>query len=74
MSAHEHAADCHLCDLIRTCQSVPYIDAYSAERGRVTLVLDGRLGLALSETEACAVIPFVAACIETATRRALDHG
>jgi len=31
--------------------------------------LDGRLGLALSETEACAVIPLVVACIETATTR-----
>jgi hypothetical protein len=65
VSAHEHTEDCHLCDLIRICRSVPYLD----EKGQITLVLDGRLGLALSETEACAVIPFIAACIETATRR-----
>jgi hypothetical protein len=69
VSAHEHTENCHLCKLIRICRSVPYLDAYSAEKGQITLVLDGRLGLALSETEACAVIPFIAACIETATRR-----
>ena len=74
MSAHEHTEDCHLCDLIRVCRSVPHLDAYSVERGRITLILDGRLGLALSETEACAVIPFIAACIETATRKALAKG
>jgi hypothetical protein len=73
VSTHEHGPDCHLCELIRACQSVPHLDAYSAETGRITLVLDGRLGLALSETEACAVIPFVAACIETATRKALEQ-
>jgi hypothetical protein len=67
VSTHEHAEDCHLCDLIRVCRSVPHLDAYSAERGQITLILDGRLGLALSETEACAVIPFIAACVETAT-------
>jgi hypothetical protein len=71
MSAHHHTEACHLCDLIRVCRSVPHLDAYSVERGRITLILDGRLGLALSETEACAVIPFIAACIETATRKAL---
>jgi hypothetical protein len=70
MSTHEHASDCHLCDLIRVCRSVPHLDAYSVDEGEICLVLDGRLGLALSETEACAVIPFIAACIETAIRRA----
>jgi hypothetical protein len=69
VSAHEHDEDCHLCDLIRVCRSIPHLDAYSAERGRITLVLDGRRGLALSEAEACAVIPFIAACVETATKR-----
>lgn len=70
MSTHEHAADCHLCDLIRVCRSVPHLDAYSVDEGEICLVLDGRLGLALSETVACAVVPFIAACIETAARSA----
>ena len=69
MSTHEHDENCHLCALILACRSVPHLDAYSAEKGRITLMLDGHLGLALSETEACAVIPFVVACIETAATR-----
>lgn len=76
MSTHEHGpgrTDCHLCDLIRVCRSVPHLDAYSADEGEICLVLDGRLGLALSETEACAVVPFIAACIETATRKASEQ-
>jgi hypothetical protein len=73
MSTHDHAADCHICDLIRVCRSVPHLDAF-VDEGEICLVLDGRLGLALSETEACAVIPFIAACIETAAKGPLNNG
>jgi hypothetical protein len=34
----------------------------------VYLVLDGRLGLELSEAEACAVVPFIADCVDIALR------
>jgi hypothetical protein len=42
--------------------------AVPADGERVCIVLDGRLGLELDEEEACAVIPFIANCIETALR------
>jgi hypothetical protein len=70
MSAPEHAADSHLGDLILACRRVPLLDAYAVDGRRVCIVLDGRLGLELTEAEACAVIPFIADCIETATAAA----
>jgi hypothetical protein len=50
------------------CRRVPLLEAYPADGGRVCLVLDGRLGLELSEPEACAVIPFIADCVAIALR------
>jgi hypothetical protein len=70
VNAHEHAMNSHLCDLIHTCRRVPLLDAYPVDGGSVCLILDGRLGLEISEAEACAIIPFIADCIETATAAA----
>lgn len=68
LDAHQQAVNSHAADLIRGCQSVPLLDAYPAGGGLICLVLDGRLGLELTEADACAVIPFVAECIRAASR------
>jgi hypothetical protein len=68
MDANEQAANSHVADLIDACQRIPRLEAHAAGGGRVCLVLDGRLGLELTEAEACAVIPFIAECVETALR------
>ena len=69
MDANEQAANSHVADLIDACQRIPRLEAHAAAGGRVCLVLDGRLGLELTEADACAVIPFIAECVETALRR-----
>jgi hypothetical protein len=68
MVANEQAANSHVADLIDACQRIPRLEAHAAAGGRVRLVLDGRLGLELTEADACAVIPFIAECVETASR------
>lgn len=65
---NELSVNPHLSDLISDCQRVPLLEAYVIDGKRVCIVLDGRLGLELDEEEACAVIPFIANCIETALR------
>jgi hypothetical protein len=70
MNAYEHPADSHLRDLILACQRVPLLEAHAADEGRIVLILDGRLGLALSEAEACAVVPFIVDCMEAASAAA----
>lgn len=67
-TADSPAVASHLSDLISACRQVPRLEAYPAEGGRICLILDGRLGLELSESEACAVIPFIADCVEIALR------
>jgi hypothetical protein len=67
-TADSPAVASHLSDLMSACRRVPLLEAYPASGGRVCLVLDGRLGLELSEPEACAVIPFIADCVEIASR------
>lgn len=66
MSVNNPGANCHLPDLLDLCRRVPRLHAYTADGGRVYLVLDGRLGLELSEAEACAVVPFIADCVDAA--------
>jgi hypothetical protein len=68
VNAYEDAANSHLSDLIQACRRVPLLDAYPVGEGKICLVLDGRLGLELSEADACAVIPFIADCINIAGR------
>ena len=68
VSVNNPGANCHLPDLLDVCRRVPCLHAYTVDGGRVYLVLDGRLGLELSEAEACAVVPFIADCIEIALR------
>ena len=65
----EPCVNSHLSDLMRGCQDVPFLEVYAVDEETVCLVLDGRLGLELDEAEACAVIPFIVDCIETASRR-----
>jgi hypothetical protein len=67
-TASRPAVPPHLSDLMSACRRVPRLEAYPADEGRVCLVLDGRLGLELTEPEACAVIPFIADCVEIALR------
>jgi hypothetical protein len=59
----------HLSDLISDCERVPLLQAYAVNENTVCLILDGHLGLELGETDACAIIPFILDCIETASRR-----
>jgi hypothetical protein len=68
VSVNNPGTDCHLPGLADVCRRVPRLHAYTAGEGRVYLVLDGRLGLELSEAEACAVVPFIADCVELALR------
>jgi hypothetical protein len=68
VSVIDPGANGHLADLLDLCQRVPHLQAYATGEGTVCLVLDGRLGLELPEAEACAVVPFIADCIEAARR------
>jgi hypothetical protein len=63
------AVDPHVAELISACRRVPYLDAYATEGGKLCLVLDGRLGLELSEADACAVVPFIVECFKAASQR-----
>jgi hypothetical protein len=67
-TASRPAVPAHVSDLMSACRRVPLLEVYPADGGRVCLVLDGRLGLELSEPEACAVIPFIADCVAIALR------
>jgi hypothetical protein len=45
---------------------VPFLQAHPANGGKISLVLDGRLGMDVSVADAEAVIPFIANCIAVA--------
>jgi hypothetical protein len=60
----------HLADLIRDCERVPFLHAYTTDGVTVCLVLDERLGLELPEADACAVIPFIIDCVKVAMQGA----
>lgn len=42
---------------------VPYLEAYPVNGGKISLVLDGRLGMDVPVADAETVIPFIAHCI-----------
>jgi hypothetical protein len=65
---NEPAVNAHVSELIDYCRAVPFLDVYAVNGRKVCIVLNGREGLELSEEEACAVIPFITSCIETALR------
>lgn len=59
----------HLVALINECERMPFLEAYAVDGETVCLVLSGRLGLELSEADACAIIPFIVDCIKAAQGR-----
>ncbi len=69
MTTSDDGANSHLSELIGECRRVPHLTAYPAAGGKVCLVLDGRLGLELPEAYACALIPFIADCVDAALGR-----
>lgn len=67
-------ANSHLSELIDECRRIPHLAAYPAAGGKICLVLDGRLGLELPEADACALIPFIADCVDAALGRRTHAG